>query len=313
MLRRPSRARGTGTIVILVTGMLALIILAVTLLFVLNGDAENNAVESPGGQSKVTIINPKQAAAAKASTPRQQPDNTPEANPSQPPADELNDTGNNDSSSALEQNTAAPEGFARLPAANRGARQAEPAPSAKPNTVGLNNTGLNKAGINAAELNALPTSHIMDDGDARLTGDWNVVDRNRQEYAGARYHGEGFRIDDGTFGEHVTAQYIFPALRPGAYRVSISYPAAPNRASNVRVVVIDAEGKHEVDVDQTVPAERGKFFEIGDYRLDASQPLVVRFDNEGLFGRLAIDAVKAENLDVPTEEATAGSAADAGK
>ncbi|MDA7977681.1 MAG: hypothetical protein MPJ50_02790 [Pirellulales bacterium] len=272
LLRRSSRVRGMGTAVTLIVGMILLIVLAVALIFALDSDSAptNSATGVSGSSSPNKIHN---ADAGRSADRSNDADNLPVNQNANGNMQELN---LDDTQPSVVSFAGAENSRAIPPTSSVG--QAETPPD-------------------AAALTSLPTSHIIDDGEARLTGAWNVANRNREEYAGVRYHGEGFRIDFGTFGDRATAQYNFPPLRPGTYRVLISYPAGPNRASNVVVVVTDADGKHEVTVDQTVPPGRGKFLEIGEFRIDARQSLIVRFDNEGGFGFLAIDAVKAERID----------------
>ncbi len=276
MLKRSSRARGVGTVTTLIMGMLLVIVLAVALLFALDDD------NAPSGIATNDIApNPTVGGKTAKSADKDLPSAEKSPNEIKPaPTDSISFGGITPAVGNSADDTPTKDSVSSETAVQR--RLAQP--------------------VNAAALAALPTSHIVDDGDAERTGEWHFADRNQVEFDGARYHGEGFRIDSGPFSKRATAQYVFPPLRPGNYLVSISYPAAKNRASNARITVVDADGRHVVEVDQTVPPERGKFFELGQFRLDASRPLVVRFDNEGAVGRLAIDAVKAENLDVHPDE-----------
>lgn len=300
-LRRSSRVKGTGVVVTLITGTFMVIVLAVALIFALKSDPPAQAPSGPNVVLKNADGTPYKSAMPNGTT-------------AFPPAMNKPSGANLSGANEAPQTNATGDVASNQPGAGNNAASL---PTDR-NSSGSNANNGNSAARtsapprqqaappNAEMLAGLPTSYIMDDGDARLTGDWNIGDRSQEDYKTTRYHGEAFRIDSGTFGEHAAAQYIFPPLRPGPYKVSISYPTGPNRASNVTVIVTDADGKHEVEVDQTEPPERGLFLPLGEFRVDASQPLVVSFDNEGIFGYLAIDAVKAENLESPPA-AAAGS------
>jgi hypothetical protein len=126
---------------------------------------------------------------------------------------------------------------------------------------------------------------VVDDARAELTGEWS---------AGSNQGiGEGYRHDANTDKGKKSAKWEVTIPADGRYEVRLGYAPNPNRATNVPVTVVSAEGEKKVTVNQKLapPLDRA-FVSLGTYRFTAAKPAVVTVSNEGTDGYVIIDAVQ---------------------
>ena len=73
----------------------------------------------------------------------------------------------------------------------------------------------------------------------------------------------------------------------------LAYAAHENRAKNVPVTVISADGEKTVTVDMTVPGTaENKFASLGVFKFDPGRPGAVVVSNKGTTGHVSVDAVQ---------------------
>ncbi len=146
--------------------------------------------------------------------------------------------------------------------------------------------------------NKLPTVEV-DDGEAKLTGDWSKSD-SVGGFVGDHYRYAG--------GKGATARFELPIERDGRYRVLVSYAAHGNRGDRVPVSVTHAEGEAKKRVDQTTePPVDGLYEAVGTYRFTSDGPATVVISAKGAGGLAVADAVRAMPvaLDDPLPESYA--------
>jgi hypothetical protein len=125
---------------------------------------------------------------------------------------------------------------------------------------------------------------VVDDHQAKLVGKWAQSSAN-QQFVDSGYLHNG----DESPGEKSAT---FEAkLKPGKYEVRISYPANSNRATNVPVKVLHADGATEATVNQRkTPPIDGLFTSVGEFRFDDRG--MVEIGTAGTDGHVIIDAVQ---------------------
>jgi FAD dependent oxidoreductase len=105
--------------------------------------------------------------------------------------------------------------------------------------------------------------------------------------------GDGYRHDDNRDRGRQWARYRPDLPRAGRYAVRVSYAPHANRATNVPVSVVHADGKDVVRVNQrTAPTLDGAFVALGTYRFAKGQAGYVEMGNAGADGYVVIDAVQ---------------------
>jgi hypothetical protein len=106
-------------------------------------------------------------------------------------------------------------------------------------------------------------------------------------FVDAGYHHDG-NADKG----RQSATFKFTVEKTGRYEVRISYPANPNRATNVPVVVRHGGGETSIQVNQkNVPKIGGLFEPLGRFELTQGEEYRVVVSNEGTDGYVVVDAV----------------------
>ncbi len=125
---------------------------------------------------------------------------------------------------------------------------------------------------------------VVDDRDAKLTGSW------RSSSANQKFVDNGYQHNGNELQGTMTAVFEAP-LKPGRYEVRISYAANNNRASNVPVTVVHANGTTISTVNQQqTPAIDGLFTSIGSYEFGQSG--VVQIGTSDTDGYVVVDAVQ---------------------
>jgi hypothetical protein len=128
---------------------------------------------------------------------------------------------------------------------------------------------------------------VLDDTAAQRQG-FEQVSR-----AAGPYIGDGYRHDGGTDRGKQSARYIPDLPAAGKYEVRLSYSPHPNRATNVPVTIIHADGKTTVKVNQRqAPAVDRAFVSLGVFRFEKGKTGAVEISNAGVDGHVIIDAVQ---------------------
>ncbi len=137
---------------------------------------------------------------------------------------------------------------------------------------------------------------VVDDAHAAGTDDWV---RSQSVSPFIEY---GYRHDGNTRKGELQAVFRPEDLKPGNYKVRISYTANPNRATNVPVIITHAEGQtiHIIDQRSRPPID-DLFHELGVFQFngDTSECVAVRNDNTD--GYVIIDAVQWIGIEAEAE------------
>jgi hypothetical protein len=113
------------------------------------------------------------------------------------------------------------------------------------------------------------------------------------------YVGTGYRHDNNVDRGKQTIRYVPDLPRAGRYEVRLSYSASGNRATNVPVTVVSADGKKTVTVNQRKPGPiAGAWVSLGTFRFEKGKDGSVEIGNAGANGHVIADAVQW----LPTKE-----------
>jgi hypothetical protein len=136
------------------------------------------------------------------------------------------------------------------------------------------------------------TGVVVDDTQAETLGDWIRSDSTRP------YVGSGY-AHDGNAGKGAKSIRFRPRLPDvGLYEIRLAYSSAGNRAANVPVTILTADGPKTVRIDQRVkPPIGGLTLSLGKFRL-ASDSASVTVSNTGTNNYVSADAVQF----IPAEE-----------
>ncbi|MDF1740854.1 MAG: DUF1549 domain-containing protein [Verrucomicrobiales bacterium] len=157
---------------------------------------------------------------------------------------------------------------------------------------------MKKAGGKETSLDLPLAGVIYDESDAELVGTW-ITSKLSPNRFGAGY----IHDDQKGKGEN---RAIFRGSLPesGEYEVRVAYSSETNRASNVPVTVLAADGKHEVVLDETKrPSVGGLFEPIGRFHFEKGADCEVTI-NTGKTGAryVIVDAVQFIAVkDIPRE------------
>lgn len=139
-----------------------------------------------------------------------------------------------------------------------------------------------RRGVSSASLAGI----VMDDKQAKLTGDWTT--------SSAEGGIDGSYQHDGNAGKgQKSARFELKVPKDGRYEVRFAYTPHPNRASDVPVTVESAEGSKTIRVNERLkPRIAGAFVSLGAFTFSASKPAVVLVKNDNTGGYVVIDAVQ---------------------
>lgn len=127
---------------------------------------------------------------------------------------------------------------------------------------------------------------VVDDADTERMG-FEAVG-----HVAAPFVGEGYRHDGGTDRGQQWARFR-PELKAGRYEVRLSYSALGNRATNVPVTIVHADGKETVVVNQRKPGPIGGVWRsLGTFRFEAGKKGYVEVGNTGVDGHVILDAAQ---------------------
>ena len=128
---------------------------------------------------------------------------------------------------------------------------------------------------------------VLDDATAELSGDWNL------STSIGPFVDAGYRHDDDAAKGEKSARFPLRFEKTGRYEVRIAYTPNANRASNVPVTVVDADGEHDLRVDQRKkPSGDAPFHGLGVFRFEAGRPGSLTITNAGTDGHVIVDAVQ---------------------
>jgi hypothetical protein len=127
---------------------------------------------------------------------------------------------------------------------------------------------------------------ILDDTDAKKTGDWEAGHIVRDRQIGAGY------ITDGNANKGALALRWIPDITEfGTYEIILRFPVGSNRATNVPVVV-EIDGKPTaLRVDQRAPDSKGAV-SLGTYDLPLGHKTVITLSNDGTNGFVVADGLQ---------------------
>ena len=150
---------------------------------------------------------------------------------------------------------------------------------------------LTAAGTGAVAGTAIPVAQlsgiILDDGDAKVVGEWKHSTFVRS------FIGKGYLSDNNTGKGEKTVTFTPIIPKTARYEVRLAYTHAPGRAKNVRVNILHADGEDTVFVDQTeVPPIDGRFVSLGKYRFENDGAGYVMISNEGTTNFVTVDALQ---------------------
>jgi hypothetical protein len=105
--------------------------------------------------------------------------------------------------------------------------------------------------------------------------------------------GIAYRHDGGTADGKQRARYLPELPETGKYEVRLSYSPNANRATNVPVTIVHADGTAAVKVNQKkAPTLEKAFISLGTYRFEKDKKGHVEVGNAGADGHVIIDAVQ---------------------
>lgn len=131
------------------------------------------------------------------------------------------------------------------------------------------------------------TGIVVDDEDAVCVG------FNARSSAMGPYVGQGYRHDEAQNRGKQKATYTPKLPTAGTYEVRLCYSPNGNRASNVPVTILHADGESRITVNQKKVAPIDKaWLSIGKYRFESGKKGSVIISNTGANGHVIIDAVQ---------------------
>lgn len=138
-------------------------------------------------------------------------------------------------------------------------------------------------GIDPKKLSGI----VVDDGDAQRQG-FEALSSSVGPYIGA-----GYRHDGNQDRGKQWARYMPDLPATGKYEIRLSYTPNPNRATNVPVLIVHADGKATVKINQQkAPTLDGAFVSIGTFRFEKGKTGHVEIGNKDADGYVVIDAVQ---------------------
>jgi hypothetical protein len=113
------------------------------------------------------------------------------------------------------------------------------------------------------------------------------------------YAGDGFLHDHNEGKGAKTITYTPTLPRSGRYEVRLAYTPSSNRAPNVPVTILHAEGEKTLTLDQReAPPIGGRFISLGQYAFEKDGAGYVLISNEGTTGVVVVDALQL----IPVED-----------
>ncbi len=133
---------------------------------------------------------------------------------------------------------------------------------------------------------------VLDETQARIVGEW----KKSQTTPG--YVGEGYLTDNNDAKGAKTVTFTPAVPHSGRYEVRLGYTSGNNRASNVPVTILHADGEATVTVNQrAAPAGGERLLSLGQFRFEKDGQGYVLVSNEGTDGFVVVDALQLLPLD----------------
>jgi hypothetical protein len=153
----------------------------------------------------------------------------------------------------------------------------------------------------ALALAALP-GVVLDDQQARIVGGWSRSTTVKP------FLGDGYLTDNNEEKGRRTVTFTPAVAQTGRYEVRFAYTAQPNRATNVPVTILHADGENTVVVNEReTPPLAGHFVSLGTFRFEKEGAGYVLVSNEGTDGYVIVDALQLVAADAPPPVVLAGS------
>ena len=128
---------------------------------------------------------------------------------------------------------------------------------------------------------------VLDDRQAKVVGDWKLSTHVRS------FIGDGYLEDQNAGKGGKTITFTPQVTKAGRYDVRLAYSALENRANNVRVNILHADGEDTVFVDQTLPPPiDGRFVSLGKFRFEKDGAGYVLISNDDTRGHVIVDALQ---------------------
>jgi len=127
---------------------------------------------------------------------------------------------------------------------------------------------------------------VIDNRDAKLTGDW-TSSASLPGYIGADYLHDG-NDQKGS----LMATFTAKILKAGRYDIRVAYSANPNRATNVPVSVQTANDLQKLRLDQQAVPLLAGFQTLGTWQLEVDEQVRVTISNADTDGHVIVDAVQ---------------------
>ena len=135
---------------------------------------------------------------------------------------------------------------------------------------------------------------VIDDAQATRVGNWSTSKHVKS------YIGDGYLVDDNEGKGEKTLTFQPEFKKGGMYEVRLAYTASSNRASEVPVSILHADGEFSGKIDQReIPPIDGRFISLGRFRFDETNQWFVMLSNEGTLSYVTCDAVQF----LPVDEA----------
>ncbi len=165
---------------------------------------------------------------------------------------------------------------------------------------------MKKAGGKTSSVDLPLAGVIYDESDAELVGDWVTSKLSPNRF------GDGYIHDDQKGKGENRAIFRGSLPESGEYEVRVAYSHESNRASNVPITVVAADGSHEVMLDETKrPSVGGLFEPIGRFHFEKGADCEVTLHTGGTGARYVIvDAVQFIAVSDISREAKAIAAID---
>ena len=127
---------------------------------------------------------------------------------------------------------------------------------------------------------------VVDDTQARQVGQW-TPSTSIPTFIGAGY------LHDANEGKGTKTHTFTPKIpRTARFEVRFAYTTSPDRATNVPVKILHADGEEELTVDETKePPVAGRYVSLGQFRFEGEGQGYVLISNEGTKGVVTADAV----------------------
>jgi hypothetical protein len=135
---------------------------------------------------------------------------------------------------------------------------------------------------------------VIDNTQAKVVGEW------KRSTSVGTFIGKDYLTDFNTDKGEKTVTFTPVVPTSGRYDVRLAYSYFADRADNVRITVLHADGEETVYVDETqVPPIEGRFVSLGKFRFEKDGAGYVLISNEGTTKFVTVDALQL----VPEDEA----------